>query len=393
MHRSAFEGKRRGAAHAICGVVLSATLALGLWPFHAPRNAVSWVSNQDGLRFRRYGTVVGSVPFDPAARNTRGPAGIEIALEPELIWNSSTFLAFCAPGNRSGLSLRQDQTDLVVETGTRDDRHRSGAAVLRVSRVFREPRRVHIAIASDGKGTSVYVNGVLRADAGDFPLSAADLTGRMVLGDSPGNTDSWSGRLLGLAVYHRPLTAAEVFRNHAVWQRSGRFETGIEPGGGRNAAALYDFDERRGSIVRDKGGSGADLYIPAAYLVVDKITLQPFLTEFSMSRNYWKAVLKNIIGFIPFGFFVYPSVVRSGARRPALIAVAAGTAVSLTIEILQAFLPTRDSGTTDLFTNSLGTSIGAASYMRLAPRFAGRFRWYSRAAGPVEPERASAAFR
>jgi glycopeptide antibiotics resistance protein len=53
-----------------------------------------------------------------------------------------------------------------------------------------------------------------------------------------------------------------------------------------------------------------------------------------------------------------------------------GTEVSLVIEILQAFLSKRESGTTDIITNTFGTSISAASYKVPGPMLARLFaRW------------------
>lgn len=103
--------------------------------------------------------------------------------------------------------------------------------------------------------------------------------------------------------------------------------------------------------------------IPDKYMVLDQIFLQPFWTEFEMSRSYWSSALKNIVGFIPFGFFFGARLSLAGrVKRVALTSVLLGALLSLTIEILQSHLPTRDSGTTDIITNTFGTWVGVVLF-------------------------------
>ena len=127
--------------------------------------------------------------------------------------------------------------------------------------------------------------------------------------------------------------------------------------------ALYLFDEHAGRVIHNQVSSGPDLYIPDRYLVLDQILLQPFWQEFHPTRGYLKDVLMNIAGFVPFGFLfcAYLSL-ACRIKRPALVTILLGLALSFTIEFLQWFLPTRDSGTTDLITDTLGTAIGARFY-------------------------------
>ncbi len=344
----------------ICAAVLCTILSLGLWPFHPPRNEVAWMADHWGLRLGRYGTVMGTGTF-PLSDSP--DSSLEIWVRPKLIWNSGTLISFSTPDNLLQYSLRQSQTSLVVA---------AAAAKLHFKDIFRRSRSAFLTITSGHEGTCVYADGLLVANCASFPLSSGQLAGRLILGDSPGQPDSWAGELLGLAISHRQLNANQVFRNFSAWTQSGRPAAGGED----QLTALYLFDEGRGRQVRNQAGPGLDLYIPEEYKVADKITLEPFWTEFSMSRSYWSAALKNIVGFVPLGFCFYGYLSTwAPDKRAMLLTVLLGTAVSVTIEILQAFLPTRDSGTTDILTNTLGTWIGVGVYPLLARALVRVFPW------------------
>jgi VanZ family protein len=354
----------------ICIAVLCTILALGLWPFHAPRNAVTWLEYRNGLRFDKYGTVVSSGHFRAEDPQSNLGATLEIWLQPNRIWDSGTVLAFSRPGNVFSFSLQQVQIDLTLTTLTQGDTHRTRKARLRLKNVFRQSGPAFVTVTSGAKGASIYINGVLTAANPQFPLCAKDFTGRLVLGDSPGQNDNWTGQVFGFAIYGQQLEAAQVFQNYLDWKQSGRPEHASD----KSKIALYLFDEHMGRVARDRAQSGVDLYIPERYQVVDKIVLEPFWTEFSMTRSYWGAALKNIVGFVPFGICFYAYLSALPIKRAVLLTVALGATVSFTIEILQGFLPTRDSGTTDLITNTLGAWIGAESFLIMTPSLSRCFR-------------------
>lgn len=353
----------------ICIAILCAILTLGLWPFHSPRNDVTWLESQNGLRFGKYGTVISSGTFKSTSPQDTSEESLEIWLQPKRIWDSGTFLAFCRPGNLLQFSLRQFQTELLVTAEQRDGQHHSTTASLDVKEVFRSnPRPIFIAITSGMEGVRVYIDGVAAAARRHFPLSSGNFKGKLVLGGSPGHSDSWSGHLLGLAIYRRQLTAAQVSHTYATWNQIGRPEVTEE----ERLTSLYLFDEHSGDVIRDKAGSAMELYIPERYEVLDKVILEPFWTEFRVSQDYWRAIVKNIVGFVPFGFFFYAYYVKQLPSKPAaFVTVTLGAIVSFTIELLQAFLPTRESGTTDIITNTLGTWVGVLSYCLITPLLVG----------------------
>jgi glycopeptide antibiotics resistance protein len=109
--------------------------------------------------------------------------------------------------------------------------------------------------------------------------------------------------------------------------------------------------------------SGNDLHIPERYFVLHAPFLKLPWDEFQLSWSYCKNVLINIGGFVPLGFFfcAYFSSVRR-LDRAVLATIVLGGVVSFAIEVLQAYLPTRDSGVTDIITNTLGTAVGATLF-------------------------------
>jgi hypothetical protein len=345
---------------ALYACVLCAILVAGLWPFHVPENQVKWRDNDDGLEFGHYGSVLstGTVPGNTLNDDSTG--SIEIWLEPRFLASQHTILSFDGsdhPG--TPFSLHQYKDALVLHQHNADSHGTVRTAGFRVDNVFREKRPVFVTVTLGKQNTLVYLNGFLLKAFPILGTSTNNLTGRLVVANSPGIDDSWSGQILGLAIYHRQLTPAQVAQHYEGWTKNQR------PALAQDEApvALYLFNERAGDIVHNQLDPATDLVIPKRYFVLHSAFLRSPWREYHASWSYWKDIGINIAGFIPMGFCVvlYFSSVRR-MERAATATIVLGFVTSLTIEILQAFLPTRDSGMTDLLTNTLGTAIGVMLY-------------------------------
>jgi VanZ family protein len=346
----------------ICVLVLCGILAAGLEPFHRPRNAVTWLGNENGLRFGNYGIIVSSGTFPVAAPDDEQSCSLEIWLQPGHTSASNTLLAFYTPENAPQFSLHQYRANLALRREMQSDQRRTEA--IGIEGVFRQVKPVFVSVTSGSQKTSVYVDGTLAESFPHFQVGK-DCKGQLIVGTSPIRNDRWSGQLRGLAIYRQELTPAEVVQHYVTWTTQGRPVLS----GNEHAMAIYLFDERAGNVVHNAVARGIDLRIPERYSLLHQVFLESPWKEFRAVRNYWIDLLVNIGGFIPFGFFfcAYWSFVRP-IKHAALTTVVLGFAVSLTIEVLQSYLPTRASGTTDLITNTLGTILGVRLYALKAAR-------------------------
>lgn len=340
------------AAAGICTL-----LAITLWPFNPwPRNEVSWLHDQDGLRLCSHGTILSVAQFPNEAGAQNEPFSLEFWMVPWRDEGSTVMFAFYAWENPEQFVVRQDGLDVSVSHTTRQ-REEKDPHPLVAGQVIARNKRTLVTVTAGPKQTTLYVNGQAQSTSQSFGLSRRNLTGELVIGTSPVESEPWCGILRGIAIYKNELTAQEVASHYKTWL-SNREEGRIDK---RSILALYLFRERSGTLVRNEIQPGVDLRIPKHYTIRRRNVLLPPWKEFRAEWRYVRDIISNVLGFIPLGWILYSYfLVTSKSKRPWLMSYITGTVLSLIIEILQSFLPMRGSGWTDVITNSAGTALGAA---------------------------------
>jgi len=151
-----------------------------------------------------------------------------------------------------------------------------------------------------------------------------------------------------LALYGRQLSAPEIDRHYAGWTSTGRSGVALE----NEPTAVY----HSGEIIHRQAYSGPDLYVPDGYFQVHHSFLKRPLDEY-----YRLGLLEKrpdqCGAFVPLGFFLCAYLALTlRLQRAALIAILLGGLLSSLVETIQALLPTRDPGMTDIITKTLGTA-------------------------------------
>jgi hypothetical protein len=354
---------------ALCALSICVILTAGLWPFGAPKNGVAWTKGGSGLQFGHNGVVLSGKSFH--ADTAGNGCSVEVMLQPELKDGSGTILAFDNnPDPRLPFSLRQFGESLVIQHASVDSPGRRNRTWWKTDRIFEQGKPVLLTITSGQRETTVYADGVRKAISSDAEFVRGDLTGRLVLGNST-IRDGWSGEISGLAIYGHALAPAQVQAHFERWAH------GQSPLAAADQAptSLYLFDEHQGTVVHDRLGTSNDLVIPSHYLVLHPPFLEPTWKQFRtrwdgwLQWSYWSDACINVAGFVPLGLLFMARFSRERTTPLVRAAVCAlGLGISLFIEVVQYFLPTRDSSMTDVVTNTLGTTIGVGLYRPIVVR-------------------------
>jgi hypothetical protein len=350
----------------VCLLVVSTLFTAGLWPFNPfPRNQVTWLPTGEGLQFGDHGVAFSREPLERTGPKRDSSCTLAIRAQPDAVSRgaSGTLIGIYTAENTSQFRLLQWRDFLLIRKEYRDTNNHFKTTEVDLEHVFVNPEPVSFTITLGPEGSVAYRNGIRAAGTTRVGLSCADFAGQLVLGDSATIDNAWRGNILDLALYDRELRPQEIASKYASW--NGK-QTDPGPGGEQHLVAQYTFNEGSGQTVHGVPGSAPDLYIPEIFKVPHKKMLM-WPWEESHDKLEFRDIAINIFGFVPFGFvFVAYLTWNRNVSPSMLITILCGAAISLTIEILQEYIPGRDSGILDIFTNTLGTFLGALLF-RWAP--------------------------
>lgn len=356
-------------------------LAVGLWPLNPfPQNQVSWRAGGKGVTFGEYGLVhsVGSVlpPVTPLRDDSYCTIGIQLQPKFAYFRSAGTILSFYTPENPLRFTLLQYHDALLIRKNYLGARNQLKTAELDLDHVFPDTDPVTLTITSGTGGTAGYRNGVLVATSSRVKFSCADLSGQLVIGDSPVTHNSWQGSMLDLSLFEGQLTSHQILLQ-ATRQPTHEDSLASPQSAKSSLATHYAFTEGSGRVIHDTPHAGLDLQIPVHFQTLHSQILIPPWEE-SGDKLEFRDLAINILGFVPFGALLF-ACLRLHRRdgRAMVLTVLAGFAITLTIETLQAFIPGRLSGILDIITNTLGTYLGALVFRWPAMQdFAAKFRLY-----------------
>jgi VanZ family protein len=346
--------------------ILFGILIFGLIPkgFHFS-NGVNWIKDQPGIRFSKYG-IAYTNPFIELIEGEISESNsfsIEIALKPAS-YDEKGFnfiLALHNGKDRNQLLMGQYLSWIILMNGDDYD-HKRRTKRIAVNTASPSPTAQFVTITTGKEGTKVYLNGQLVRSKKNLTLKIPNGSkARLLIGNSVNGRHSWQGDVYGLAFYGYTLAAQDATLHFNRWFQDQNFSFAKKD----KPSILYFFDEKEGLRALDHAGGNHHLEIPLRMHILEKEILSPSWSLSKLNRNFIKDIVLNLVGFIPFGFVLSATLIKLGGtfeKNDVLISVVLCFTLSLFIEIVQAWIPSRSSHMLDLILNTLGALMGTIIY-------------------------------
>ena len=324
-------------------------------------NHVAWIDDGPGVRFDKYGIAFTRLDRKLLER-FGGRDGFSVLMVLQAGRNDKTgsghIFTMDSGYERNQLVIWQ-WSSYIIAMNDNDYTHRRNVGRVSAELPSQSAQEIYLSLTTGRNGTILYFDGQIVSSNDslllEFPIS--DQT-KLVLGNSVYGSNPWQGKISGLALFDRKLEPETVKSLYNSWVMKRSFaDAEVE-----NPFILYLFNEKSGTSIINQAGAAAPLRIPSRATPLRKKFLTGFWNDSEIKGNLARDALINLVGFIPVGFFIAGALIKLGGKlgkRPLVYAVILCFAVSLTIEIIQTWIPGRSSQSLDLLLNTLGAFLGA----------------------------------
>jgi len=216
-----------------------------------------------------------------------------------------------------------------------------------------------ITVTSNNLGSRLFINGSLANEMNNWKITIphAGRKLRLTLGNSIYGKHGWDGEIFGLSLHRNAFSPERVKYQYDKWLSQQVFV----PEPKDDLVFLYTFRDCDDNFIPEQTGRNQPLLIPARPIMVKKKILSPPWNNFYSSSSFFIDALLNLIGFIPLGAVTYcwlQQLYSLSRRHAALATVLCCFAISLSMELLQIWIPGRSSTLLDLILNTLGAWLG-----------------------------------
>jgi hypothetical protein len=253
-------------------------------------------------------------------------------------------ISFCDTATREKIIFGQYGRTLIIQDYTSGNKREFDC-----DSVFRPGKEVSISITSGSRGIQTFVDGKCRKVREDRIFNAGNVIhpAKIVVGNSPDGTSAWEGTIRSMEIFEKELSLEDL--------------AAVD----KKPIAFYDFTKKTGFRIANVFGNDKGLYVPRFFTMLKLNILTLPNRSYIWSKDAFKDYIVNFFGFIPFGFLLALLLYLKIFKRITAIALATGIAgfFSLFIELVQVFIPTRDSQLSDLLLNILGALFGALAIL------------------------------
>ncbi len=342
-------------------IIVVIILFFGLRPkILSNANDTHWLSGKKALSFHNHGIAYVDALHISQGKQHSDDFTLQLSIAPESIRNPGFNAIFMLHGgdDRRQLGIWQWENSIVAMNGDDYDYSKKWPRISAIAALI-PGKACFITITSSKLGTRLFIDGQLVEENKNWSLTVPNDHHelRLVLGNSVFGKHGWEGEIYGVEFHGEAYSPERVKQDYNEWRNQGF----LTPVLAHDLQFRYSFDECGGCLLHDRTGHNPPLQLPSRLVILKKIFLSSPVNNFKPNKSFFIDVFLNLFGFIPLGAVAYCWLKRSKlvqAKYSALVIVSFGCALSLTIEIVQAWMPSRTSSALDLMLNTLGAWLG-----------------------------------